>query len=457
LSLLLKNKEYLSCHFVGILGAGMSALAQYLHWGSVAVTGSDRLANNESTQRIRDIFESIGCRIFPQDGSGITPETGAVVVSTAIEDTNPDCIRARALGIPVFHRSDVLAACVNAKRALAIAGTSGKSTVAALLFHLLAACGRAPSLITGANLHALIDKGYIGNAFRGTSDLLVIEADESDGSLVKYRPSISVFLNLSKDHKPVAETHSLFTALARQSQQVFCNADDPALQAIPATASFGFSAHADFSPDTHTTDTLSATLTKGNIVYTIPFPGKHTLSNLLAALQVCSFLLCDPPELAAAVSTYAGIQRRFDRIPTTRGTLVIDDYAHNPEKISAVLHTVQQMTQHVFALFQPHGFGPTKFLLQEFIEMFKRELRESDTLYLLPIYYAGGTVTRDISSRDIAEGLAGCSAAIITPDIRDDVIHHIASHAQRDAVVISMGARDPTLPSFAQKIAHALD
>jgi UDP-N-acetylmuramate--alanine ligase len=122
-----------------------------------------------------------------------------------------------------------------------------------------------------------------------------------------------------------------------------------------------------------------------------------------------------------------------------------------------VLHTVQQMTQHVFALFQPHGFGPTKFLLQEFIEMFKRELRESDTLYLLPIYYAGGTVTRDISSRDIAEGLAGCSAAIITPDIRDDVIHHIASHAQRDAVVISMGARDPTLPSFAQKIAHALD
>jgi len=457
LSLLLNNTEYFSLHFVGILGSGMSAIAQYLQWSSVTITGSDRLSNNENTQRVQDTLESIGCRIFAQDGSGITQTTGAVVVSTAIEDSNPDIAMAHELNLPVFHRSDVLAACVNTKKTIAVAGTSGKSTVTALLFHLLSECGKNPSVITGANLHSLVDKGYIGNAYHGDSDLLVIEADESDGSLVKYNPYISVFLNLSKDHKPVPETRSLFETLAQQSQHVLYNTDDQELHSMQAAASFGFSETAEFSPDASSTDSSSATVTKDGQTYTLPFPGKYNQYNLLASLHVCSLLDCDHQALVSAVSTYPGIQRRFDRIKTHRGTLVIDDYAHNPDKIHAALQTVQKMAPRVFALFQPHGFGPTKFLLKEFIDVFNEQLRKDDTLYLLPIYYAGGTVAKDISSHDITDGLTKSTATIITPDNRDDIIPHIISNVQPDDIVISMGARDPSLPSYAQKIAHALD
>ena len=457
MSLLINGTAYSSLHFIGILGSGMSALAQYLQWSSITVSGSDRLCNTESTKRIQDMLESIGCRIFNQDGSGITKDTDAVIVSTAIEDTNPDLAGAHALHIPVFHRSDILAACVASKKTIAVAGTSGKSTVTALLFHLLSACGKKPSLITGANLHTLIDKGNIGNACYSDADLLVVEADESDGSLVKYTPSISVFLNLSKDHKPVAETLPLFKTLAGQSEHVFLNADDTQLQRIPSKERFGLTNNADFFPDTFYSDNTSASLVKNEITYTVPFPGTYTVYNLLASLHVCSFLGCDQPALAKAASTYKGIERRFDRFETKRGITVIDDYAHNPEKISAALATAQQMASHVFALFQPHGFGPTKFLLQEFIDIFNKLLRQTDTLYLLPIYYAGGTAIKDISSQNIADGLTASSATIITPDTRDEVIPHIVAHACNDAVIISMGARDPSLPAFAQEIASSLD
>ena len=301
------------------------------------------------------------------------------------------------------------------------------------------------------------DKGYIGNAWYDDTDLLVVEADESDGSLVKYTPHISIFLTLSKDHKPVAETLPLFKTLAGQSEHVFCNADDEHLQSIPAKETFGLTDHADFFPGSFSSDNASASILKDAITYTVPFPGTYTIYNLLASLQVCTFLGCDQTTLAKAASAYNGIQRRFDRFETKRGITVIDDYAHNPEKISAALTTAQQIAPQVFALFQPHGFGPTKFLLQEFIDVFNKLLRPTDTLFLLPIYYAGGTVTKDIASRDIADGLTNCSATVITPDKRDDAISHITAHAGKDTLVISMGARDPSLPAFSQKIAAALD
>lgn len=457
MSLLINDTKYSSLHFVGILGSGMSAIAQYLKWNSIHISGSDRLINNNSTRHIQNSLDSIGCRIYKQDGSGISPDTEALVISTAIEESNPDYIKAGSLNIPVFHRSDVLAAIINTKKTIAVAGTSGKSTVAALVFHLLSYCGKKPSLISGGNLNELVEKGFIGNAYSDTSDLLVIEADESDGSLIKYKPYISIFLNLSKDHKPIAETLQLFQSLAKQSSNVFTNYDDKSLGSIQPSKTFGLDKNADFPPDAIESDKMSVTIFKNGIKYLFPFPGRYNIYNLLAGLCIGKFLGCKDTALSKASVTYKGIQRRFNRIEATKGVTVIDDYAHNPEKIHAMLETVQNMSPVVFVIFQPHGFAPTKFLLQEYIEVFNNKLRENDILYLLPIYYAGGTVNKEISSIDIAKGLKNCKGTIVTPEKRNDIIPLIASSAKPGDIVISMGARDPSLPAFAERIAQAIN
>jgi len=455
---LIDNTVCSSLHFTGIFGSGMSAIAQYCRWQGLAVSGSDRLGDNAAeTADVRGKLEAIGCRLFPQDGSGVVPRTSAVVVSTAIEQSNPDVAAARLRAIPVFHRSDVLAAIVGLKKTIAVAGTSGKSSVAAMIFHILHHAGRRPSLIAGANLHDLVRRGYIGNAFSDASPLLVIEADESDGSLVKYRPSISVFLNISKDHKPVDETMGMFRTLAAQSSVVIANGDEPLFDGLNACERFGCTAVAGFSADM-AWDAASATVMRNGRKYRVPFPGKHMADNLCAALCVCAHLGVDEDTMAAAALTYRGLQRRFDRIATKRGVTVIDDYAHNPEKIRAALLAAQSLSARVTALFQPHGFGPLRFMFDELVAAFAATLRASDTLVLLPIYYAGGTVEKDVSSKDIAARLrAGCAATVIAPDSRDEAPVVVARLAHSGDVVILMGARDPSLPLFAGRLAAAID
>ncbi len=460
LSLLINSTVCSSLHFVGILGSGMSAIAQYLKWDAINVTGSDRLIDSESTKETQNKLIDIGCDIYKQDGSGITEKTDALVVSTAIEDTNPDIKRANTLNIPVFHRSDVLAAIARTKKTIAVAGTSGKSTVTALIFHLLHACGKKPSLITGANLNELVSEGMIGNAYHDSSDLLVIEADESDGSLVKYKAYISIFLNLSKDHKPVEETLPLFQKLADQSDHVFVNYDDDWLKSLnssKAVKTFGLKKGADIIPEKIQTSNNAASVILNGTTFTVSFPGHYMALNLLSALGICKFLDCDEKTLVKVSSGYKGIQRRFDCITTKNNVTVIDDYAHNPEKLKAAIETVQTISNRVIALFQPHGFGPTKFLFDELVDVFKNILRRSDTLILLPIYYAGGTVKKEIASSDIALELKSCGAKIFSPDKRDESLPIILSQVKSGDIVLSMGARDPSLPLFAKSIAEAIN
>jgi hypothetical protein len=228
-----------SIHFTGIFGSGMSALAQYLRFQGITVSGSDRFYESDDTAFVRRSLEGLGCSIVQQDGSGVGKDTDIVCISTAIEDSNPDIASARSRGIPIIHRSDLLSALMATKKAIAVAGTSGKSTVTAMIFEFLSACGKSPSLLSGAGLRRLEKQGLIGNAYSGGSDILVVEADESDGTLVKYRPEASVLLNVSKDHKSTDEIAMLFKTLASQSSWTASNADDPILASLPATVRFG--------------------------------------------------------------------------------------------------------------------------------------------------------------------------------------------------------------------------
>jgi UDP-N-acetylmuramate--alanine ligase len=435
----------------------MSAIAQYLAWTGHAVTGSDRIAFTEEMSGSRAKIERSGCRIFPQDGSGLGEAAEALVVSTAIEDGNPDLRAARKSGLPVLHRSDLLAAIVDSHRTLAVCGTSGKSTVAALIFEILRACGKSPSLLTGANLTRLDEEGLLGNAFKGDSDLLVIEADESDGTLLKYRPEAAVFLNISKDHNPVPVTLDFFQRLAARTSFVVKNAEDPGLESLDAARTFGLSNRADCRPESLRTLAPQVRFRMDGQDFEFPMAGLHSLQNALAALCLCSREDCAPAEMAAPLRDFRGIMRRFSISRTPGGITVIDDYAHNPEKIKAALLTAREFGKRVLAVFQPHGYGPTRFLQEELVDIFSRLIRGEDEVFLLPIYYAGGTVQKDISSEDLAVRINRLGAKAYAPPGRAELISDLNRSAKPGDVIILMGARDPSLSLLARAIIGSLE
>ncbi len=457
LSLSIEGRNFSSLHFVGIMGSGMSAIAQYLAWSGQTVTGSDRAAFGDEMKDGKEKLERCGCRIFPQDGSGLKGLPEALVISTAIEDDNADVAAARERGIPILHRSDLLAALVSSHRTLAVCGTSGKSTVAAMIFEILRACGKSPSLLTGANLIRLNEEGWVGNAFKGKSGILVIEADESDGTLVKYRPEKAVFLNLSKDHHPVSVTLDLFLRLSSQTPFVLKNADDPGLRSLNAARTFGLANHADFRPEAVKAVTPAVRFTAKRMDFELPMAGSHNLSNALAALCACEALGCNIEEMVEPLRECKGVMRRFSVSRTLSGITVIDDYAHNPEKIRAALLTARDFGGRLLAVFQPHGFGPTRFLKNELVDTFAGLIRGDDEVSLLPIYYAGGTVKKDISSEDLADRIAQRGVRSHAPQTRSELIAGLKQRAKPGDAVILMGARDPSLSRLAREIIKSLE
>jgi UDP-N-acetylmuramate-alanine ligase len=446
-----------SVHFAGIFGSGMSALAQFLRFQGIAVSGSDRLLESGDTALIKRSLKGLGCSIVDQNGSGVSAETDVVCVSTAIEESNPDITAAHSRGIPIVHRSDLLAAIIATKKTIAVAGTSGKSTVTAMIFEFLTACGKSPSLISGAGLRRLERQGLIGNAWSGGSDLLVVEADESDGTLVKYCPEASVFLNISKDHKTIDEIKTLFETLASRSSWTASNADDPVLASLPADVRFGRNGTSSWRPDDALLLPASVKLFKSGTEYHLPLPGEHNLENLCAALCVCEHFECERTALAEAVKNFEGVARRFSVTRTRQNVQVVDDFAHNPAKIAAVVRAARGLSGRIIAIYQPHGFGPTRFLKDEYIATFRTVFSQNDSLYLLPIYYAGGTAQKNISSEDIINGLGPTSFNARTMSGRDELLTRLKADARSGDCVLLMGARDPSLTALAKNIVALFD
>ena len=454
--IVINDKQCRSVHFAGIFGTGMSALAQYLRFQGITVSGSDRLFASEDTASMRQSLEGLGCVIVKQDGSGVTADIDIVCVSTAIEELNPDVAAASACSIPIVHRSDLLATIIASKRTIAVAGTSGKSTVTAMIFEFLTACGKSPSLISGAPLRRLERQGLIGNAFSGGSDLLVVEADESDGTLVKYAPEASVILNISKDHKDISEIRGFFETLLSKSQWTALNLDDPVLASLTAAERFGHSGSASWLPDREELLPTSVKLFRNGVEYHLPLPGSHNLENLRAALCVCEYFGCEGLTLADAVRKFEGIARRFSVTETEKGIYVIDDFAHNPVKIAAAVSAARGLSERIIAIYQPHGFGPTRFLKDEYIATFRNIFWQDDALYLLPIYYAGGTAQKDISSEDIINSLGPVTFHAEAVKDRDELLARLKTNAKPGDCVLLMGARDPSLPALVKKIVEVI-
>ena len=298
--------------------------------------------------------------------------------------------------------------------------------------------------------------GLLGNAYKGDSDLLVVEADESDGTLVKYRPELAVFLNLSKDHNSVAVTLNLFQRLCAQTSLVMKNADDPGLDPLDAARTFGLSDHADCRPDSIQAVSPHVRFRMRGQDFELPMAGAHNLANALAALCVCASQGCAYEEMAGPLREFRGIMRRFSVSRTPGGITFIDDYAHNPEKIKAALLAARDFGNRVFAVFQPHGYGPTRFLQEELVETFSQLVRGDDEVFFLPIYYAGGTVKKDISSEALSARIARRGIRSSAPKDRPALIAGLKERAKSGDVVILMGARDPSLSLFAREIMKSL-
>ena len=436
----------------------MSALAQMAAGGEYTVSGSDRDFDRGQKKGLKEKLEQAGVVIYPQDGSGVTENTYRLVVSTAIEDTNPEIKNARAFGVPAVHRSEVLAEYVNSFDTIVVSGTSGKSTVAAMVYRILEYAGLEPSVITGGSLRELMERGLIGNAFRGKGKALVVEGDESDGSLVRYKPAKGLALNITKDHKTIDELKKIFLEFRDNCRNFAWNQDDPVCAEIFSGGKgrpYGRNVQ-EYRTGNLSLQPFSSDFTVSGVKFHLPVPGEYNIENAIAACAGAAMYGVPLETAAAALKDFAGVDRRFVLIGEKKGICVVDDFAHNPAKIAAVLSALHRAGRRVFAVYQPHGFTPTRNLRTEIVQSLSGGLSKDDFLFMPEIYYAGGTVSKTISSADIvADVIAAGKNAKFFPD-RSAVPAAIAAEARPGDIIGVMGARDATLSVLAHEILEAL-
>lgn len=458
----MKNfNEYKKLFFIGVAGSGMSALAQYAAVSGITTSGSDRFFKDGEHNEMREKLEAAGIYCFPQDGSGLTEDTDAVIVSTAIEETVDEVILARKNQIPILKRATLLALVADSKKTIAIAGTSGKSTTTGMLFHILSTAGFEPGIISGAGLIDLIEKGKIGNAFLGKGDWLVIEADESDGSIIQYAPHTGVLLNIEKDHQEIDQLLELFSIFKKNTKELFIvNRSHPLAKKFSQNASHDFGLDENCGAGFIASDFLqSGFISKFNI-NGVPFslhqPGEHNMENALAAACVAAQMGISLEVSANALKNYKGIYRRHQVIGQKNGVLLIDDYAHNPVKCAAAIRACHALGKKVIAWFQPHGYGPTRFLKNEFVQEIGGALRSNDEIWMSEIFYAGGSAEKNISSLDLINELNANHKNAYFVENRNDFLKAARPHFEEGTVLLLMGARDPSLEDFAKNIFAAL-
>jgi len=447
--------NYQHIFFIGIAGSGMSALAQYLAGFGKTISGSDRFFIPGQPNETRDKLEREGIKCFLQDGSGINADTDLVIASTAVEETNIEIQKARTLDIPILLRSELLTLISDPKRTIAVGGTSGKSTTTAILFDILDQAALGPSIISGAGLVKLQKEGKIGNAYVGKGEWLVIEADESDGSIVNYHPEVGLLLNIDKDHKEIEELINIFQTFKEHTRELFIvNASNPLTAPFSQNKKQDFSstdADAGYKASEFVQKDFQIQFKINGVDFLMNAIGKHNMESALAASCVANQLGVDLKTCSDALKKYEGIYRRNQVLGQKNGAWVIDDYAHNPAKVAAAIRSVQPLAKKVVAWFQPHGYGPTRFLRNDFVKEISHALRTQDEIWMSEIFYAGGTTTKNISAADLINDLKSLGNNAFFVENRNDLARSIRPHCNDNCAILLMGARDPSLDEFAKK------
>jgi UDP-N-acetylmuramate--alanine ligase len=452
--------DFKTVFFIGIAGVGMSAIAQYLQGIGKDVAGSDRYFKADEENETKIKLEAEGIQCFLQNGEGITDKTQLAVVSTAIEDTVPEVQKAKQLNISIVKRSELLAIIALSKKTIAVGGTSGKSTTSAMLFDILQFAGLQPSIISGAGLTSIIKEGKIGNAKVGAGEWLVIEADESDGSIVQYKPEIGLLLNIDKDHQEIDELMEIFTTFKNNSKTFIVNQHNKLASQLSVNKENDFStdekSNAKYIATNFEQNGFNIKYSIDNVQFSLSVIGVHNMENALAAIAVAKVIGVDLQTCANALKNYEGIYRRNQILGNKNGVWVIDDYAHNPVKCAAAIASCQPVAKKVIAWFQPHGYGPTRFLRNDFVKEISEVLRDTDEIWMSEIFYAGGTAVKDISANDLINDIKALGKNAFFVEARNSFVEEVKKHLTNDCVLLLMGARDPSLEKFSQSVFEKL-
>lgn len=435
-------------HFIGIGGAGMSGIAKVLLELGYKVSGSD-LSSSEVTKRL----ESMGASIYRgHQENNLDERVDTVVVSSAVPKDNPEVVKAQRLGIPVIQRAEMLGHLMDLQKGIAVAGAHGKTTTTSMISLIFEKNGYDPTVVVGGELN---DIG--GNAKLGTGKYLVAEADESDGSFLKLKPTITVVTNVEDDHLDYYGTREniqkafreFISRTPKEGFSVLC-LDDPVLSKMipqlkgePQIITYGFTPEAHFTAVNINLDgiTTSATVLQqgkalGEIFLNVP--GKHNVLNALATVAVGINCGLTFQEIVNGLQSFHGVQRRFQHVGRVNDIQVVDDYAHHPTEIKATL-AAARTTRHkrVVAVFQPHRFTRTQLLAHEFGTAFT----DCDILILNEIYPAGEKPIPGVSAQLIAEQIrAQTHQTLEYIADKNDITKRLLEIIQPGDLVLTLGA-----------------
>jgi UDP-N-acetylmuramate--alanine ligase len=440
--------RYRVIHFIGIGGIGMSGIAEILHNLNYEITGSD-IKESDTTRRL----SSLGIKIFIGHDAKNLGQPHVVVISSAVSSDNPEVIAARQRSIPVIPRAEMLAELGRLKYGILVAGAHGKTTTTSLLATILAEGGLDPTVVIGGKLKAIGS-----NARLGQGNLIVAEADESDGSFLKLNPTIAVVTNIDKEHldffKNVEELKRAFVKFINKipfyGTAAICLENEHIIEIMPEIErriiTYGFSDKADIHPAnlSRSERTMSfEAFYKGAYLdfFTIPIPGEHNVLNSLAAIAVSLELQIPIGVIKKALKSFSGIQRRFELKGEHKGIKIFDDYGHHPTEIKATLKAARGSfeTNRLVVIFQPHRYTRTRDLIAEFAQCFDY----ADSLYLMDIYPAGEKPIEGVHSEVLYTAIekSGCKELTYMPD-RVELVNEVIPKLQTGDIIITLGAGD---------------
>ena len=449
----------------------MTPLALIIQAGGGRVEGSDRaLDQGRNTERF-DFLRAHGVAPHPQDGSGVRRAGQTLVTSAAVEETIPDVQAARRVGAAVTTRARLLADLFNdAALAVGVAGTSGKSTTVGMLGWILHRAGKSPTIMNGADMKNFVDADSpFASARIGQGEVFVSELDESDGSIALFEPRVALVNNISLDHKSLDELRTLFRGFIAKAKTVVLNLDNTETAALLVGLQPGQAityslnsaqAHLLASPPVRSPSGIrfqvKARETSEVVEVNLKVPGLHNVANALAALSAANS--CGVPFAVAAahLGEFSGIRRRLEVVGTANEITVLDDFAHNPDKISATLETLHAFPGRLLVMFQPHGYGPIRLMRDALVGCFTSGLHDEDVLVMPEPVYFGGTVDRSVGSDDIIREIQRRGRkAFAFPDrgTCGDMLVRLAHSGDR---IVVMGARDDSLSQFAYELLRRL-
>ena len=452
---MIKKMRRIHCvHFVGIGGSGMSGIAEVMLSLGYAVQGSD-LKPNKQTKRL----ENQGATVFISHASDNIQDADAVVVSSAVDEANPEVAAAREQLMPVVSRAEMLAELMRFRYSIAVAGTHGKTTTTSLIASVLAEGGLDPTFVIGGRL-----KSANANARLGQGDYLVAEADESDASFVHLKPMLAVVTNIDADHMPtydgdIEKLKSGFIKFLRNlpfyGLAVVC-IDDPGVNDVIAdigrsVTSYGTNEGADFRAiniifDAATTEFDVVRKSSEDILHIkLQLPGMHNVRNALAAIAVANELQISNAAVAKSLEEFEGIDRRFQcmgNIKTAAGTIMlVDDYGHHPTEIAATLSAARSgwPDKRVVLVFQPHRYSRTRDLMDDFATV----LSDADVLVLLNVYAAGEEPITGADGQAMARAVrARGSVEPVFIESLDALQPVLLDLLEDDDLLLTMGAGD---------------